>query len=340
MNVLIDVKHPAQLNLFKNLILRLSKEGCSCYVSYLDRGRISKIIKKEYKNVPLFPVGSSDGTKYSIIWNGNFARTGSLFSLIGQKSIDVCVSASSAPLALAARLKGIPCLQFYDDPERKKVNIINMMLSSKIYFPPVVVERKKIGIFNCLKEWAYLSPSYYSPDVSVLDDYRLEKKNYIFIREVSNKSFNYYDQKADVIAGFAESIPKSCNVILSLEDKEKIGLYPSDWILLDEPVKDIHSLMYYSKVIVSSGDSMAREGAMLGVPSIYCGFRKMASNRLMEDTGMLEHICGDRAKDRLLSMLQSDVQIDQQQFRRSLLSDWDDMVEFMYEKIYEYGEIK
>lgn len=340
MNILIDVKHPAQLNLFKNLISRLSDEGCSCYVSYLDRGRISKIIQREYKGVPLYPVGSSEGTKLSIIWQGNFARTGSLFSLIGRLNIDVCVSASSAPLALAARLRRVPCLQFYDDPERKKVNFINMVLSSKIFFPPVVAQSRKVGVFNCLKEWAYLSPSYFSPDVKILEDYGLEEKKYIFIREVSNKSFNYFDQEDGVVAKFAQSIPSSWRVVLSLEDKDKVRDYPPSWNILEEPVKDIHSLMYFSKLVLSSGDSMAREGAMMGVPSIYCGFREMASNRIIEETGMLEHKLGDSAKDRLLNALESTLPVDQQQFRLGLASEWDDMVDFMFDKICEYGALK
>lgn len=340
MNILIDVKHPAQLNLFKNLITKLQAAGNSCYVSYLDRGRISKIIKKEYKGVQLYPVGASKGTKSSIIWQGNIARTGTFFSLIGALDIDICVSASSAPLALAARLRRVPCLQFYDDPERKKVNFINMLLSSKIFFPPVVKQRSKVGVFNCLKEWAYLSPAYFCPNESVLENYGIKKKKYVFVREVSNKSFNYFDQKECVVSAFAENIPSSWSVVFSLEDKSKIAEYPSSWLLLDEPVDDIHSLMYFSKVLVSSGDSMAREGAMLGVPSVYCGFREMASNRVIAETGMLEHKLGDRARDKILSLLDSEVTVDQSGFRQGLMTDWDDMIEFMFDRIYEYGVVE
>ena len=37
--------------------------------------------------------------------------------------------------------------------------------------------------------------------------------------------------------------------------------------------------MYYSQIVISSGDSGAyREGAMLGVPSIYAGNRDMPAN--------------------------------------------------------------
>ena len=56
---------------------------------------------------------------------------------------------------------------------------------------------------------------------------------------------------------------------------------------MKEPVKDIHSLMYFSQVVISSGDSVAREGAMLGVPSIYAGIRDMPANVIMIKKEML-----------------------------------------------------
>ena len=43
--------------------------------------------------------------------------------------------------------------------------------------------------------------------------------------------------------------------------------------MLQEPIEDIHSLIYYSAGLVSSGDSMAREAALLGVPAYYLGIR-------------------------------------------------------------------
>ena len=62
-------------------------------------------------------------------------------------------------------------------------------------------------------------------------------------------------------------------VLFSLEDKSKRDLYPKEWLLLEEPMEDIHSLIYYCAGLVSSGDSMAREASLLGVPSYYLGIR-------------------------------------------------------------------
>jgi predicted glycosyltransferase len=79
-------------------------------------------------------------------------------------------------------------------------------------------------------------------------------------------------------------------VLFSLEEKKRREEYPADWILLQEPIEDIHSLIYYSAGLVSSGDSMAREAALLGVPSYYLGIRySMPANAAASKVASLQN---------------------------------------------------
>lgn len=337
MNILIDIKHPAQLNLFKGLAKKLSGDGWHVVICYLDRGKLPKIINKEYAEFSRIKVGSSRGTKWSIFWNGNVVRTSSFMQIIKKEKINICVAASSAPLALACKLTGIPIIQFYDDPERKSINRINAKLSNKIFFPPIVEKSKKVEIFNCLKEWSYLSPNYFMPDQKVLEKYGLKPHEYVFVREVSNKSFNYYDQLDAIICGFSGQVDRNITFLLSLEDKTIKDKFPDNWSILEEPIEDIHSLIYYSKLMVSSGDSMAREGAMLGVPSIYCGIREMKANNLLIEKGILEHFPGDLAVTSINKYILGEFsQQKQLQVREGLLDEWDDMNQFMENQILKY----
>jgi predicted glycosyltransferase len=335
--ILFDVKHPAQLNLFRGLAYRLKNEGWDVLVCYLDRGKLPAIIKREYLGIDLLPIGSSRGTKWSIFWNGNVKRTTEFIKLIKRHRFSICVAASSAPLALACRLTGTPIIQFYDDPERKRINQINGLLSDMIFFPPLVPADRRTGIFNCLKEWSYLSPSYFNPRVDVLQKYKIDPYSYIFVREVSNKSFNYMDQEDAVVCRFSAGIDHNTAVLLSLEDKTIRNKFPAHWTILEEPIEDIHSLIYFSRLMLSSGDSMAREGAMLGVPSIYCGIRDMKANLLLEKRGLLQHIPGAAAKDAVNRSVKEEFDIKRQEaVRRALKDEWDDMQEFMYKKINYY----
>ena len=72
--------------------------------------------------------------------------------------------------------------------------------------------------------------------------------------------------------------------------KKRRDEYPADWIMLQEPIEDIHSLIYYAAGLVSSGDSMAREAALLGVPSYYLGIRySMPANAAASKVASLQN---------------------------------------------------
>ena len=82
---------------------------------------------------------------------------------------------------------------------------------------------------------------------------------------------------------------------------------------------------------------MAREGAMLGVPSIYCGIREMKANNLLMEKGILEHFPGDLAvKPFNEYILNNFDQPKQLQIRAGLLEEWDDMNLFMETQILKY----
>lgn len=337
MKVLFDIKHPAQLNLFKGLSSELRDENWDVTICYLQRGKLPNIIKREYPGFKTIPVGSSKGTRWSILWDGNVKRTLAFLELIRKEKYNICVAASSIPLALAGKIAGIPVIQFYDDPERSQVNYVNANLSTQLFFPPIVKENQKISVFNCLKEWSYLSPARFRPNENILQQYGLTPHEYIFVREVSNRSFNYYNQQDGIISSFAGQVPAKATVILSLEDKSYAKRYPAHWTILQEPVTDIHSLIYYSRLVISSGDSMAREGAMLGVPSVYCGTRKMKANDLLMQLGMLEHLPGDSALAYINKVIESAFDQEKQiTTRNKLLDQWDDMTAFMKKQINRY----
>ena len=138
----------------------------------------------------------------------------------------------------------------------------------------------KIKVLNVLKEWAYLAPKYFNHNVNVLNQYGLRPKEYIFLREVSVGTFNYAGQTIGCVLAVKDLIDsvktvegKKMKVLFSLEEKHRRNEYPEDWILLQEPIEDIHSLIYYAAGLVSSGDSMAREAALLGIPAYYLGTR-------------------------------------------------------------------
>jgi predicted glycosyltransferase len=248
--------------------------------------------------------------------------------------VDVGISFGSFLIGFVLTIMRKPNIHLSDDPERKMNAVLELMSCTERYLPPIVHPKGKTKTFNALKEWAYLSPEYFIPDSRVLEQYRLKPKEYLFIREVSTGSLNYKGQETGLVGTFAERLSKDFKVIFSLEDKLLVDRYPSDWILLKEPVNDIHSIIYYSRLVISSGDSMAREGAMLGNPGIYCGNREMKANQLLINKKMLYKVDPDKVPEFVEEICLNKIKVkDQNQFRQELLEEWDDVTLFIIKTV-------
>ena len=115
--------------------------------------------------------------------------------------------------------------------------------------------------------------------------------------------------------------------------------FPTNWFVLDKPMEDLHSIVYHSKMVISSGDSMAREASILGVPTIYVGDRDMKANQIMIDKGMLiknsdetVHILVDRIINGKIGFPKQEL------FLSSLDEEWIDLVEFINHIILDYNK--
>ena len=292
LTVWVDLCHIPQYNFYRTLILRLAAEGHSVLVTVLRRGRLPRIVRAEIgdvQGVQIFEIGVHKMTKLSAIWQANIVRNIQLLRWLRGRKVDVGLSNGYA-VALCGRLKGFRTYSFDDDPQtidyRPKVwwNTECCYCIFETAGGDPAPGRQKLSprahVLPVLKEWAYLCPSAFVPNPEAPARYGLAPRSYLFVREVSVGTVNYAGQQSGAVAGVMDLIPKGMKVLLSLEEKDRRGLYPADWILLQEPVADIHSLIWYSAGLVSSGDSMAREASLLGVPAFYLGVRSdMPANR-------------------------------------------------------------
>lgn len=282
MNIWIDIGHTPQYNFYRHFIEQLSMGGHTVYITVLKRGKMPLIIQKEIggmKNVHIDIVGKHRFNKISAIIDANLLRICRLFNWSFGKHIDVAFS-NSFLVGIVCTFRGITSYAFGDDL-RKMDYIIKSWFNKRsfycIYKLPETLKniynKKNSKILPVLKEWSYLSHSVFAPSDDALKEYGIEPKEYIFLREVSVGTVNYAGQESGAVLNIKHLIPKNKKVLFSLEEKHRRNEYPSDWILLQEPIEDIHSLIYYSCGLVSSGDSMAREAALLGIPAYYLGIR-------------------------------------------------------------------
>jgi hypothetical protein len=79
---------------------------------------------------------------------------------------------------------------------------------------------------------------------------------------------------------------------------------------------------------------MAREGSLLGVPSVYCGFREMKANKILEDKNILFHLKPNDVASFINRIYNDDTySFDQELFRNELLHEWIDVNQFIYAEV-------
>lgn len=341
MRILITISHPSHANFFKEAAKILRKNNHDVFISTLDRGSLVKIVDKEYLGFEKFVAGKHKGNGFSIIFSVNILRFLKLLKFVFSNEIDFGISVGSFTSGAAMRMNLKPNVQFDDDPERGISTILEKITGSRLYYPPIVEHSKKIRTFNALKEWAHLSPEYFTPDVGSLDEFGLIPKEYILIRDISTGSLNYRKQNPDIILNLVANLPENIKVVLSLENKSDFKKYPEEWIILNEPVMDFYSLMYYSKLVISSGDSIPRESAILGVPGIYCGFREMKANDILMKKGLVFHSKPSEVNEIVRNILDGKIIFkEQESVRNELRKEWEDVTELIVNIVNDYDKKK
>jgi uncharacterized protein len=333
-NILIDITHPAQLNFYLNIIKTLSR-NYSVVVTVLGRGKLPNIADYELKNIPnvvIKVIGRKRNSKFSSIIEANLLRVFQLLFFVFRKNIKMSFS-NGFHSSIAGRLFRFPVITFGDDPQ-SGAYYPKLLFTNKVYFclynKRFVKLNRRANILRCVKEWAYLSEDYFTPDYSVLEMYGVKEREYIFIREVSTGTINYSKQKNGFIAAIKDKLPKGFKVLFSLEDKSQRKNYPEDWILLEEPIQDFHSLIYFSKLLISSGDSMAREAAVMGLPGIYVGVRKMYANNVLHDLADFYQYYNISDFDSFLTpIINNSSNYRQKEIQKKLNSEFIDVVKFV-----------
>jgi len=296
MKIIIDLLHPAHINFFKNAIRILKLDyGVDIELTVLPRPSVVPIIQKEYRDMPFTQIGkyrtSLAGKAFCLI-----KRTKFLINYLRNINFDLVSSVGSYGIAQAAYFLRKPSVIFYDDIEYKLLVESFKPFATRMVFPSnCQIRGKKTVKYKGFKELAYLHPNYFTPNEEVLAEYGLEPSKYVFIREVSSSSLNYHNLIQGQLANVCHYLrDMDLEVVLSLENKSLKNRFEGQCTILKEPVSDIHSLLHFASLTISSGDSMARESCLVGTPSIYTGGRIMFINKKLEDKSCLFRVEADK----------------------------------------------
>jgi uncharacterized protein len=337
MNILFDFQHPVDVNFFKNAILILNKQNHNIFLTFRPRGNLERILKYELPGFPMFSFGKHGKNITSKLIH-NLLREKELLNFYKQNKIEL--TCGFGPLTtISSKIYGIPSLAFEDDYEYK-INFYYAKLFATRHIMPNIfpVSGKNIFYYNGFKELAYLHPDYYSPNLNAIDEYCLQKGEYVFIREVANISLNYKNKNSHLHEIVEKIKSLGYKIVLSLEDKSLKNKFKEDCIVLDEPVNDIISILAFAALTITSGDTMARESSLLGTPTIYSGDREMLIHKDFYSIGiMYNEIKINSILNSISMILKQKNNVEMKEIiTKMILNKWDNMTDVILEHIEDF----
>lgn len=269
MKVLFDLQHPAHLHFFRHVIHRLRNEGHEVLITARDKDILVPLAKSYEIDIQLFGVAKKGIVNLTLEL---IRREWELLKIIRRFKPDVMMAVAGTYISLLGKINRIPTYIFYDTEHATVSNLIAYPFSTCIYVPTCY--RKPIRWnhyrYNGYHELAYLHPDYFTPDSSILEEVGVKKDEiFTIIRLVGWGAVHDIGKSGLTTANkirAVEVLSKFGRVFISSEGElpEELEKYR-----LKIDVTRIHHLMAYAALIFGESATMASEGAVLGIPSIY-----------------------------------------------------------------------
>ncbi|SFM56363.1 DUF354 domain-containing protein [Methanolobus profundi] len=273
MNLLFDLSHPAHVHQFRNAIDILKSKGHDVKVTgrnkevTLDLLRAYGIAYSEigvYKNNPILK-----GLYMLLI---DFK----LYFLAKKFNPDILVGGvGNVYVAHVSFLLNKPSILFNDTEHGKIQDFLSFPFVSTIATPNCY--NKSIGSkqvrYNGYHELAYLSPKYFTPNVSVLEELGLtEDDTFIIMRFVSwgaSHDIGCAGLSLDIKRKAVSELSKFGRVLITSEKPLDAEFEP--YRVTVSPEK-MHDLLYYATLLYGESATMASECAVLGTHAIFSDF--------------------------------------------------------------------
>jgi predicted glycosyltransferase len=337
LRVLFDVAHPTDVNVFRNVIKKLEKEGHSTKVTARDKENTVELLKTYGLDYAASPHYKGMLNKALGLPKTDYF----VYKVAKGFSPDVFVSAGTPYAAQVSKILGKPHIAF-PNTEHAKIAIYLSKPFTDLTCTPTFFKRdlgKKQKRFNGFNEFTYLHPNYFIPDKSILDDLGLQENEYILVRfssldshhDLSAKGFDFKDENEAL--GFINKLEEFGRVVITSE--LKIGSR-FEKFKLSVPFDKWHDFLFYAKMYIGEGAKTASEGAILGVPSIFVSNTRRGYLDELEERYDMAYTIPNReeALKKAIALLSENNLKDKWQLKRNrMLKEKIDTVEFMLDTI-------
>ena len=270
MRFLIDLQHPAEIHVLKNLVSLLRASGHEVRFTGRDKDIVVALAKEMGEDVQIFGKARKGFLHLALEF---FYRATRLAWIIAVWRPDMILAAGDgAFIAVPARLLRVPFLIFYDTEHATIANRISYPLATNIYVPdcynrPVGRDHVRYPGYHAL---AYLHPARFTPDPAVLAEAGLAPGEiFSVVRYVAwgaGHDIGLRGLSPELRLEAVRALAAHGRVIVSCEDELPVELEP---YRLRLPVNRMHHLLSFAALTFGESATMASEGAVLGVPGVY-----------------------------------------------------------------------
>lgn len=270
MNILVDINHPAHVHLYKHFIREMQVRGHRLWITTKNIAAVKKLL--ELQGNSFIEIGNKsdsligkaiDQVKYN--W--------ALWNIVKKNKIDIGVG-SSVTIPHVSKISRMKSVVFDDDDDEVEpfVTYGSHPFCDYLVSPDMLrgKRRKNSTVYYAgYHELAYLHPKRFTPDPSVLNEVGLERGDRFFVLR-----FNAFKAHHDVgVSGLSlankrrlvQGLSKKGRVMITMERELEPEFEPYRLKISPEQV---HSLLYYSTMLVGDSQTMTSEAAVLGTPAI------------------------------------------------------------------------
>ena len=280
MNILIDIAHPAHVHLLRNFYKEMTDKGHQVIVTVKDIPAAMQLL--DLYDIPYIFLGKKSD---NLIMKGleQMVYNLKLWRIAVRNSVQIGIG-SSITLAHVSKMCRMKSIILDDDDDAVEPLFAKYAHPfADVILSPKGTPRKskKTVYYPAYHELAYLYPTRFTPDVSVLDDagipYEKQADGQVHVLQpYFVLRFNAFKAHHDVgVVGLTIESKRRLVELLSRYGKVFITTERN----IDEEFKPYqlrvspdkaHSLMYFATMLVGDSQTMTSEAAVLGTPAIRC----------------------------------------------------------------------
>ena len=277
MRVWVDIENAPQAWFFRPLLPALRARGAETVVTVRDYGEAVALLKAAGE--PYAIVGGVRGDTRLARSAAVLTRTAALVTYARGRKIDVAMSHGVRSHLAAAAVLRIPCVTGYDYEHASKLMVHR--LASEVLMPRVLLDHlrarggdvARVTGYDGLKEEIYLHEL--RPDPAIYAALGLDPVRPIVTLRPPSFHAHYASEAGnelffEVLAALRRD--RAAQVVVTARDRGQrdavINVCREDRrVRVPERPVDGLNLVWHSDLVISGGGTMAREAALLGVPS-------------------------------------------------------------------------